>query len=390
MFHYGDCAMNRYSPLIALFIFLFSACAASTESNSPEASVLWTHAHTGGHYILNPDNSLDNYFQFKVQRISPAGKLSSEVGDISHPMILPDRFFLADRILIQGPEGYVASSLRDAYLEVWNIDSDIRGFRRIQEGYSPLPLVDSYKYLAGEFTVLLDDVVLTTAGLQELRAVGYDGRVRWDFMMGGPARLSVDKDSGRIYLTSIDGNLYALDSNGEFLWQRPNVGMLGVAVVNGIVIGQSEPQMLTGYGIDGETTWQLDLPAVATSLKAWQNIVIIACGNDFLFVDDSGSIVRRIDGGEVEADVVYVADDEWIFLLSRLFHPDMKIGNGSYNLEKASQRILCLDPDGNVAWQYNDFTRGYQLLPARSGLCYQFRFYDGSGNEEFIQAVGLR
>ncbi len=117
------------------------------------------------------------------------------------------------------------------------------------------------------------------------------GGARWKFKTKGPVRsgVAVSEDLKTLYITSMDGSVYAIDSStGKERWHVATGGPIRASPMldsNGMLyVGSRDHHLYAINGLSGDIKWRIDLGAEIDSTAA------IAVGRKLLIGADDGAI----------------------------------------------------------------------------------------------------
>ena len=198
--------------------------------------------------------------------------------------------------------------------------------------------------------------------------------LRWTFQTGGPVDASPAVGHGRIYVTSEDGNLYALNMQGQLLWKfqtlchdfefgavTPAIDSDGTVYLGGYLCGGERPQgILYAINPSGKQKWNFTNPNPVEGVDSFTSPTIGPDGT--IYVSDVGFHVFAFnpDGivkwqlathGEVVGPPA-VAPDGTVYV--EIDDPP-PTGSCQQALNKC---LVALNPDGTIKWglfSYGEF-----------------------------------
>lgn len=198
------------------------------------------------------------------------------------------------------------------------------------------------------------DVLYIVDGVAETLAVDVStGHVRWRVDIGTPGRSAPTVSDGKVFFTTIEGRLFALDAaTGNQLWTYSSsdadtvlFGQPAPAVVDGVVVaGFGSGDLVALRGTSGEMVWSdslggsngrgamLDLSCIRGAPVIQGGTVYAVSMSSVLVAIDLRS-GRRLWEREVGGQNMPVICDDWMFIIS------------------ADQQLACLDRlSGHVRW----------------------------------------
>lgn len=176
--------------------------------------------------------------------------------------------------------------------------SDAEGQARFRaSGYSGKSL--------GSVAVGFNNDIYVGTDSDTLYAFTDDLRLKWKFGTDGPIESSpVVSNSNDIFVTSRDGHLYGLASNGIELWPSYNTAALVTAEpalgANGILyFGDFEGRVHAVNSLNGRLLWNLQLsnsPIDAPAVIAEDGTIIIGATDGFVYaINDQADIIWKSD-----------------------------------------------------------------------------------------------
>ncbi|MCJ7621474.1 MAG: PQQ-binding-like beta-propeller repeat protein, partial [Anaerolineae bacterium] len=171
--------------------------------------------------------------------------------------------------------------------------------------------------------------------------------VRWMFRVGLLANSPAIGADGGVYFGSLDGNIYALDSEGVELWRAPFGQVSGVPALSAegvIYVGVASPveEMFYALNRGGRVAWSYHLEShivESSPVVGPDGTVYLAATNP---QTDGGSVVAlNADGSE-----------RWSYEVgSRLpFSPALG-ADGTLYVGARNGNLYALNPDGSPKWQ---------------------------------------
>jgi fibronectin type 3 domain-containing protein len=186
--------------------------------------------------------------------------------------------------------------------------------------------------------------------------------VNWSYKTEGSIRTSpVIGDDGTVYISSTDGNLYAISKGGELKWKKYIGAMEESPVIGngGLLYIVSQQGVLTALDIDGNTKWQYTIlnqyqPAVFTQPVIGKDGSIYIAANYKLYaISSSGTLKWTLNTGD------YAVFNS----------PAIGLDGTIYAVY--GQRLLAVSQYGVKKWEY---TNGYDInttpLVRGDGLIY--------------------
>lgn len=182
-------------------------------------------------------------------------------------------------------------------------------------------------------------------------------RVRWSFQTGGAVRGSAVTDSGKVFVGSADGRLYALDlSTGRVLWQTDLGGAVSStpAVSGALVFASSRNRRLTALeSATGKVRWVFDFGPELPFPWGWDywlssptvagSRVLVGAGDGGLYALEASTgarLWRLSTGGRVRSSpavadgVVYVGSMD-----GKLYAAKLQTGEPLYVFETEGARL---------------------------------------------------
>lgn len=169
--------------------------------------------------------------------------------------------------------------------------------RYVTSGYSGKSL--------GSVAVGFNNDIYVGTDADTLYAFTNELRLKWKFGTDGPIESSpVVSNSNDIFVTSRDGHLYGLASNGVELWPSYNTASLVTAEpalgADGILyFGDFEGRVHAVNSLNGRLVWQLQLspsPIDAPAVIAEDGTIIVGATDGFVYaLNDVGDILWKSD-----------------------------------------------------------------------------------------------
>ncbi|MCS7208294.1 MAG: PQQ-binding-like beta-propeller repeat protein [Fimbriimonadales bacterium] len=128
--------------------------------------------------------------------------------------------------------------------------------------------------------------LVETEPYEASRTVRLAGQVRpiWTFRTGGSVKAQPVVHRGIVYVSSFDGNLYALDAaSGRLRWRTAVGGSLVAAPIvsdKWIVVGSTSGAVVCLSRADGRIRWRAQLPPPVFATAAVQDGVVCTAGGD--------------------------------------------------------------------------------------------------------------
>lgn len=190
--------------------------------------------------------------------------------------------------------------------------------------------------------------------------------VRWMFRVGLLANSPAIGADGGVYFGSLDGNIYALDSEGVELWRASFGQVSGVPALSAegvIYLGVASPveEMFYALHRDGSVAWSYHLEShivESSPVVAPDGIVYLAASNP---QTGGGSVVALgADGSE-----------KWRYEVgSRLpFSPALG-ADGTLYVGARNGNLYALNPDGSLKWQARLGTVSSSVAVGADGTIY--------------------
>ncbi len=196
--------------------------------------------------------------------------------------------------------------------------------------------------------------------------IHHTGGVRHPGLLGGVTEPPREGATDIIYIGSLDGNLYAVDSDGQTKWHFQAGGGIHTSLalgMDGTIYAGAEDNKLYAISPEGKLRWTFDTgwPIFNSPTVAGDGTIYIA-GNDILYaVNPDGKQKWKV---RME-DSIYSAptiDSE-----GRIY-----VGSDDF-------RLYALDPDGGLLWHFNahDWIRSSPIIGADDSI------YFGSSDGTF-------
>ena len=388
--------MIRLLILLGAILCLLNSCVRRFQTTQPEARALASASWPGGHFLLQDDNSLRILVGFEETEISNDSTEGMRTAYGQRPLQLPDQAYAPDHELLQGPDGWLATCRRDGYLEVWRDENPNVGFTSFGEQYTPLPIWLPGQYPAAESVCLLEERILTTAAEQSVVCLDYFGRGQWSFLMGAPARLLVDEDKSQIYAASGDGYLYALNLQGELLWQHETASHLAALLQDGNIICVEEDGSLRCLDAAGGELWQHPCEQEPTELRSCGGLLWYVESGSLACLDEAGkSLDCAWDTRFAVIDLLPGPDGQ--LFVSGLPRQSARLHTGANPIWSIDRhRLFCFTERAELLWQLPEMTPGHAIIPGHNAQCWlvdldPFAYGNnfGSGQPQNMLLVGL-
>jgi poly-gamma-glutamate capsule biosynthesis protein CapA/YwtB (metallophosphatase superfamily)/outer membrane protein assembly factor BamB len=169
------------------------------------------------------------------------------------------------------------------------------------------------------------------------------GRLRWQAKTAGPAYALLPVAEGRVAVADDAGWVALLDARGSELW-RHELGSRVTALQpgpQGGVLAAGWDERLTNLDANGRVQWQVPLEGPAVGVATLQSpeleqIIAVAAGQQVEAFAPDGTGLWRFDAGVQLAGVDTI-------------HVD---GTGLLLVSAQDGRLLALDQDGTMRWQW--------------------------------------
>ncbi|MCB1187401.1 PQQ-binding-like beta-propeller repeat protein [bacterium] len=358
---------------VLVSLVLLAGCSRQAgKSRVPKAMELASGDYPGGHYQLQVGNRLRVMMNFNDALIEDDASLGGWNYYGSRPMMLPDQEVLADRELLLGPDGWLATTRRDGYLEVWRNDDPDTGFARSGEIWTPEPFWPGSQYPAADTCVLLDDVLLTTILEQSVTCFSYEGQEQWNFLMGAPARLLLD--DGKAFAASDDGFLYCLDMDGGLRWKKYSASHHAGLLDAGRIAYTAIDGGVECADPSGEVLWNALPGAEIRELRSSGGNLWLRIGDGLQGLDADGqSLALRWPDDLVVRDIVAGLNGETFVSGFPAEYPDPTAGSPNATSMVATPvtgLLFCYDSAGNRLWLYQGLQTGMRIIPAHDRQCW--------------------
>ncbi len=191
--------------------------------------------------------------------------------------------------------------------------------------------------------------------------------LRWKFQTGGPVYSPPAVGRGRIYVGSIDGNLYALNLQGVLIWKfqtsspirtSPAIGSDGTIYLAGCVRCDSGTPEGVLYAINpsGRMIWNLTLP----NFQGYDSLSSPTIGPDgTIYTSDVGFRILAVHpDGTLKCELHTFGE----VFDSPAVGPDGTLYVGIDDPDESgmcSQCLMALNPDGTVKWGALPHTAGF-------------------------------
>jgi outer membrane protein assembly factor BamB len=216
-------------------------------------------------------------------------------------------------------------------------------------------------------------------GVQPGPGLSTPAKIPWQFQTTSAVFSSPTIVDGVIYVGSLDGSLYALDSHsGPALWQfKTSAGILSSpAVANGIVYVGSEDTNL--YAVDAKTgreRWRFATGAAVSSSPAVVAGVVYVGGMDtyvYAINADSGEQIWKARVGQAFSSPAVVDGVVYVGAAQTLFALDAKTGNEVWRAQTGGPTECSPAVSGNSVFIGND--AGTMLAVDRATGTERWRF----------------
>ncbi len=192
--------------------------------------------------------------------------------------------------------------------------------------------------------------------------------LRWTFQTRGPVDASPTVGHGRIYVTSEDGNLYALNMQGQLLWKfQTNSTLISSPAIGSdgtIYLGSSIPCLTCRYSQSegivyainpaGKLKWNLTIEAPeggslsSPTIGRDGTIYMSQVGFSIAAVNSNGTLKWQLTTGGEVFDPPALAPDGTLY--AGIDDPDPSGACG--------ECFVALNPDGTVKWSLGQFEIG--------------------------------
>ncbi len=205
----------------------------------------------------------------------------------------------------------------------------VAGYDHVLRGLDPATGQERWTFTAAEdryiaAPLLTDTALYAPNGDGTLYALDLRGQLRWTFRAEAALWAPPATDGERLYLASLDHNLYALDTaTGQPVWQVHLTGALPATptLVDGVLyVGELAPEVAAVQADDGAVLW-------TTSVEAWVWHSPVPLDEERLVVGDMGGHIyalQRADGrivwqATVEGEVVGapLVQEDTVFVATR-------------------------------------------------------------------------
>lgn len=213
-------------------------------------------------------------------------------------------------------------------------------------------------------------------------ASGAAGNIKWTFQTGNSifSTAAIGR-TGIIYVTSLDGYLYALNPNGSLLFKfKAGAGIEeagpGIAPDGSIVFGADDHNIYDVDPYNGSLRWKFATTGIIFSSPAFEADGTVIIGSYFVNpgVADSGPY-----DGHVYAINLSTGKQKWAFQAASAVGSSAAIGpDGTIYVGSDDDYMYALNSNGTLKWKYN--TGG---IVESSPDLYNGTLYFGSKNFNF-------
>lgn len=178
-------------------------------------------------------------------------------------------------------------------------------------------------------------------------AITTDCKLQWKYLTQDRIKSDPLLDNGRVYITSYDGHIYALDAGeGTLVWTYPHDNALQVGgfsyssptIVDGILyVGNLDGYLYAVNASDGSLVWRFKTLGTVTSSPYIKEGVVYFGSND-------GSVYAVIAQSGLQMWKTGTRD--WVNSSPRIYDGVLYIGGNDHN-------IYAMSPsDGHVMWKF--------------------------------------
>ncbi|MEE8307029.1 MAG: PQQ-binding-like beta-propeller repeat protein, partial [Gammaproteobacteria bacterium] len=169
--------------------------------------------------------------------------------------------------------------------------------------------------------VAIDEQGTLYAGSKFVYAVNKRGEILWRYtVLGDVLRAPTLDGRGHLYVTTSSGNVYALTTTGELIWQKAGFGRvddIALGVDNSLYIGSANDWLFKLDQLTGNKVWSVLLAGdVRRPSLGFDGFLYVATHNGHVYKlsPDDGSEVWHINYPDM-ADSFAIADDGTLYVV---------------------------------------------------------------------------
>ncbi|MFV2044348.1 MAG: PQQ-binding-like beta-propeller repeat protein [Anaerolineales bacterium] len=271
-------------------------------------------------------------------------------------------------------------NLADSAWPLFRHDLQRTGRGEFQGPGVPEVMWQVFRGTSGSSSAFSEDGAIYLGLGNELLAVNPSGSILWSFPAQGRVNSPLVAEDGTIYVTSADGNLYAVSPGGTQKWRFSTGGWMtaspAIGLDGNVIVGSSDGKL---YAIrpDGTLRWSYNIgswvqssPAIGASGNVYvgsstSHIYAFSPDGNLLWSYQTGSYIDAApaiapDGtlyiGSVDKNLYAIgADGEllWKYPTGGAIYASAGLGkDGSIYIGSEDGKLYALSPDGSLEWSY--------------------------------------